>query len=273
MNPTPNRAGFDPSGIGSNLSVRRAIAVGGQVVRVVFSSEPKHRSSSAFDDGRNPANYGLSVTAGEGQPLQVVGVKPDVVPGPAYGVAAGEFALDIQTDRDMVVGLQYLVTVKPALIAADGTPIGDPYSAAYIGAARPSRTRQNRRKIGLVDLASDPFVDGITVDAAGDWASHEGLPGTQKRVWRIAFTGKGKFLFMQNFGLNYDIKKPATLSILQGLRTDLKQQIQQQPDVKASSTSVSMDARGFLSLTIAGQTASGEPFSDTMQASEGGIQT
>jgi hypothetical protein len=237
----------------------------------MFSSEPKHRSSSALDDGRNPANYGVAITAGEGSPLRIVGVKPYVVAWPAYGLAvATEFALDVQTDRDMVVGLQYLITVKPALISMDGLPVGAPYSAAFVGAARPTRTRQTRRKIGLTDLASNPFADGITVDSAGDWASHEGLEATRKRIWRVAFTGKGKFLYMPQFGLGYDIKKPATLSILQTLRTDLKQQIAQQPDVKASSTSVSMDARGLLTLTINAQTTTGQTVSDTVTATPDG---
>jgi hypothetical protein len=240
-------------------------------VRVVFSSEPKHRSSSALDDGRNPGNYSVSITAGEGAPLRVVGVKPDVVAWPAFALQAStEFALDVQTDRPMVVGLEYVVTVKSALISADGVPVGYPYSAAFVGADRPTRTRQTRRKIGLVDLASDPFTGGIIVDSAGDWASHEGLEATRKRIWRIALTGRGKFVFLQTFGLNYDIKKPATLSILQGLRTDLKQQLSQQPDVKASSSAASMDVAGLLTLTINAQTTSGQQLSDTVQATPNG---
>lgn len=256
------------------FSVVRALAVGGQVVRVVFNSEPKHRSSSALDDGRNPANYGVSITAGQGDPLRIVGVQAAVVAWPAFGLQAStEFALDVQADRPMVVGLTYQITAKPAMISASGLPIGQPYSASFVGAARPARTRQVRRKIGLVDLASDPFSGGIIVDASGDWASHEGTPATRKRVWRIALTGKGKFLFLANFGLAYDIKKPATLSVLQGLRTDMKQQMAMQPDITSSSTSVTMDARGFLALTLAGQTTSGQDFSDTATMTEGGIAT
>lgn len=258
-------------GLSGSFAVSRAIAVGGQIVRVVFTQEPKHRSASAIDDGRNPANYGVEITAGTGANLMVVGVKPDVVAWPAFGLTSDtEFALDIQTDRSMVVGLQYLVTVKSPVVAADGTAIGSPYSAAFIGAARPARAQQIRRKIGLVDFASDPFAGGIMVDSAGDWASQEGLPGTRKRIWRIALTGLGKFSFLKNFGLKYDIKKPATLSILGGLRTDMKKQVSQQPDVKASETRVLMDARGLLELTIKAQTADGQQISEGISATEDG---
>jgi hypothetical protein len=274
---TLNRAGYeqagDQQGAGSGLHVVRALAVGGQVVRVVFSAEPKHRSASAIDDGRNPANYAVTITAGTGQTLQVVGVQPAVIAWPAYGLwSDSEFALDIQTDRPMVVGLQYLVTVKTPLVSMLGEAVGSPYAAPFIGAARPVRTRQIRRKTGLVDFASDPFTGGIMVDKSGDWATHEGTAGTRKRIWRIALTAKGSFAFLPNFGLGYDIKKPATLSILTSLRTDLRQQISQQPDVKSSSTAVLMDSRGLLDLTIKAQTTAGQDISDTVKATaDGGI--
>jgi hypothetical protein len=275
MNPAPNRAGFeragDPMGAGSGISVLRAVAVGGQRIRVVFSSEPNHATASGVDDGRNPALYSLEIISGAGKELQCVGVVPDVVSWPAYGlVADGEYALDVQADRPVVVGLTYRITVKPALRSAAGDLIGYPYAAEFVGAARPARVRQLRRRVGLVDLASDPFAGGITVDSAGDWGSHEGLPATSKRIWRIAFTGKGKFIWLKNFGLVYDIKKPATQSILTGLRTDLKQQIAQQPDVKSSETEVLMNARGFLELNIKAKTVDGQ-IDERVAATENGI--
>ena len=274
---TTNRAGYEQAGeylgAGSGLHVVRALAVGGQVVRVVFSAEPKHRSASAIDDGRNPSNYDVTITVGAGQRLQVVGVSPDVIAWPAYGLwAASEFALDIHTDRVLVVGLQYRVTVKTPLVSALGESVGSPYAATFIGTARPTRTRQARRNTGLTDFASDPFTGGILVDSAGDWASHDGIAGTRKRIWRITLTPKGSFAFLPNFGLNHDIKKPATLSVLTGLRTDLRQQILQQPDVKSSSTAVVMDSRGLLNLTVSARTQAGQDISDTVKATpDGGI--
>ena len=255
----------------TTFEVVRAIAVAGQLVRVVFSSEPKHASTSGLDDGRNPANYQVNILVGSGAVLHCVGVKAELVTAPAFGLAdPSEFALDVQTDRPMVVGLTYRVTASPVMKSRAGLMIGAPYSADFIGATRPTRTHQQRRKLGLVDLASDPFTGGIIVDSAGDWARHEGVPSTRKRIWRIALTSLGAFSWLKNFGLKYDIKKPATLSILSGLRTDMKQQVAQQPDVKESSTGVLMDARGILTLTIKAKTADGQQISEGISATEDG---
>jgi hypothetical protein len=267
--------GFDeggaPLGGGSPFHVVRAIAVGGQVVRVVFSDEPKHRSASGLDDGRNPANYTVAISVGEGDPLFCVGVLPDVIAFPAFGVMLPtEFALDVQTDRPFVIGMTYVVTAKPALISAVGDLVGYPYSASFVGAVRPVRTRQIRRRTGLVDLETDPFQLGIIVSPAGDWAAHEGLPTTRKRCLRRAFTRKDSFACLPSYGLGADFKTPATANMLGALRTDLSQGIRQEPDVEKAQTSVAMDARGFLALTIKAQTPEGQDLLVTAQATQNG---
>ena len=254
-----------------SFNVVRALAVGGQVVRVVFSAAPKQKSSSAGDDGRNPANYGVTITVGTGATLACVGVLPDVIAFPAFGVFnAGEAALDVQTDRPLVVGMGYQVTAKPALISAMGLAIGPPYSASFVGAIRPVRTRQIRRRTGLVDLATDPFQPGITVDSAGDWATHEGLPATKKRVLRRAMIRKNSFACLPGYGLATDFKAPATRDMLQAIKTNLAQGIQQEPDVAKSQTSVVMDARGFLALTIRAKTTDGQDLMASASASQNG---
>jgi len=261
-------------GEGSSFYVARAISVGGQIVRIVFSGEPKHKSSGAPDDALNAANYQVSVTTGTGNDPESIATLLTVGFWPAFGLHAdGEAYVDLQVDRPLIVGMSYTVAVSHALVAADGTPIGSPYSWTFNGSARPIRRRQQRRQIGLVDFASDPFTGGIKVDQSGDWASEEGLSGTRKRVWRTALTPFGAFSFLQNFGLKYDIKKPGTLSILGNLRTELKQQLLQQPDIKNASSSVAMDSRGFLAITINTQTSTGENLSDTMQATPSGMVT
>lgn len=255
----------------TTFQVLRALAVGGQMVRVVFSSEPKHKSNSALDDGRNPANYGVTITTGTGAILVCVGVLPDVIAFPAFGVFnAGEFALDVQTDRPLVVGLTYQVTAKPALISALGLAIGAPYSASFVGAIRPVRTRQMRRRTGLVDLATDPFQPGITVDSAGDWGHHEGIPSTKKRVLRRAMIRKNSFACLPGYGLATDFKTPATRDMLTSIKTDLAQGIQQEPDVVKSQTGVVMDARGLLALTILAKTSDGQDLTASASATQNG---
>jgi len=272
------RAGFEQggqqTGSGGSFHVARAISVGGQIIRVVFSSPPKAKSSGAPDDALNAANYQVSVTTGTGDTPQSIATFATVTLWPAFGLrAAGEASIDLQVDRPLIVGMSYTVTASHALVAADGTPIGSPYGWTFSGSARPIRKRQQRRVIGLVDFASDPFTGGIAVDKSGDWGSQEGVPGTRKRIWRIALTPFGAFSFLSNFGLKYDIKKPGTLSILGSLRTELKQQLLQQPDVKDASSSVTMDQRGFLTLTINAQTTTGQKLSETVQATPSGMVT
>jgi hypothetical protein len=237
----------------------------------VFDAEPKHRSSSALDDGLNPANYGVAITVGTGAVLTCVGVLHNGITYPGFGVFnPGEYALDVQTDRPLVVGLTYSVTAKPALRSALGLAIGPPYSASFVGAIRPVRTRQIRRRTGLVDLATDPFVPGIPVDSAGDWATHEGLPGTRKRILRRVMIKKNSFACLPGYGLATDFKAPATTAMLTSIKTDLAQGIQQEPDVAKSQTSVVMDARGLLALTVRAKTTDGQDLTSSIAATQNG---
>jgi hypothetical protein len=267
-------AGFDPGGSpGTPFSVLRAIAVGGQLVRVVFSAEPRHASCAGINDARNGANYQVAIVVGSGTDPQAVACMATVASYPAYGlIAVGEFGVDLQTDRPMVVGLTYRVTCSPAIISAGGILLSAPYDATFVGAQRPALVRQLRRKPGLVDLASDPFKGGIMIDSAGDRATQEGLDGTKKRIWRRALVAKDSFACLPGYGLGYDFKVPATTSKLNTLKTDLTQQIQQEPDVASSKTGVLMDSRGLLSLSIAAKTTDGQDLQAGIQNTlEGGV--
>ena len=253
--------------------VDRAIAVGGQVIRVVFSSEPKHRSSSALDDGLDPSNYAVSVLSGTAEPPRTVGVLPGVIAYPAFAVFySNEYALDLQVDRPLVVGLSYLVTARAALISAAALMISAPYSASFVGAARPTRSRQMRRLPGLVDLASLTFAPGILVDSSGDWATQTGLDGTKKRCMRRILTALNSFAFLPGYGLPLDVKTPMTTARLTETRSSIAKQIKQEPDVIDCKTSVTMDARGFLTISLTVKTAQDQEFDLTVQADgEGGV--
>ena len=251
----------------------RALSVGGQVVRVVFNAEPKHKSQAANDDALNASNYQLVVIEGQGQPPQSVGVHPDVIPWPAYGVFnSGEFALDLQADRPLVVGLRYRVTVSSVVVAQDTRHLAPPYDWEFQGEARPIVTLQQRGKMGLVDLASNPISGGFLVDSSGDIATDDGgIVGTRKRCFRRVLTRKGAFAFLQQYGLNYDVKVPATTNKLAGLRSDIQNQIGQEPDTDSVSTQVSMDARGWLSLSLRVKTKQGLNVPVVMAISPNGI--
>ena len=269
-------AGFVGGGIplgASPFSVRRAIARGGQVIRVVFSAEPKHRSSSALDDGLDPSNYDVAVLSGTAEPPRTVGVMPDVISFPAFALFyAGEYALDLQVDRPLVVGLEYEVTAKAAMVSAAALAIGWPYSADFYGAQTPTRNRQERRLPGLVDLASLTFAPGILVDSSGDWATQTGVDGTRKRCLRRVLTAKDSFAFLPGYGLPLDVKAPMTTARLTDTRSSIAKQIKQEPDVIDCKTSVAMDARGFLTISLTVKTAQDQEFGMSVQANgEGGV--
>jgi hypothetical protein len=257
-----------------SFTVVRALAVGGQVVRVVFSDEPRDLSTAGLSDGRNAANYQVTIVAGTGQALQSLSVSPNIVRFPAFGLfAANEVACDLYLDTPVVVGLTYQVAVSTRLQSLQGEAIGAPYTAQFVGAARPVRARQIRRKTGLVDFATNPFAPGITVDSAGDWASHDGVPATKKRVLRRAMFRLNAFACLPGYGLPVDFKTPATIANLNTIKTNLAQGVQQEPDVAKSQTSVSMSALGYLSLSIAAKTTNGENLTATAQASQNGSVT
>jgi len=179
---------------------------------------------------------------------------------------SGQFVPCIMAKKDDVQ------SVLDAMVAADGTPLGSPYAWTFSGMARPIVTMQQRGKMGLVDLSSDPIMGGITVDRSGDWAPDDGgLTGTRKRCLRRVVTLKNSFAHLQGYGLNYDIKQPATTNKLATLRTDVQGQEAQEPDVAAVQTQIGMDVRGYLSIGLKCQTKTGQSVAATITNTPLGI--
>ena len=233
----------------------RAIAVAGQIVRVVFNAEPKHESSSGLDDAFNPQNYAVSVTSGTGASLRCIGVHPLIASVPAYGLrSAGEYAIDVQTDRPMVAGLTYSVTVTARVVAANGQALIAPFARSFIGADRPRMARSNGSTAALTDLANDSFGGGVTIDSGGDWAPHSGRESTRKRVLRRVTTKKGAFAHLPGYGTNLRAKEPMTNAKLRTVKTDASQQIAQEPDVMSSKVGATQTAQGITRLDIQAKT-------------------
>lgn len=252
--------------------VERAVARGGQVVRVVFSAEPKHKSASALDDGLNPANYAIAVVSGEAQVPHSVGVYQALVTFPAFGLfAATEFALDVQLDRPVVVGLGYSVTANPGLVSALHLAIGAPFSAPFVGAAVPTRSRQERRQPTMVDFLTVPFMPGIVVDSSGDWACHSGIDATRKRCLRRVLTQKNSFASLPGYGLAIDVKAPMTTARLTGVRADIAQQVKQEPDVVQAQSAVEMNALGYLRVDLKVRTADNQEITPSILAGPEGV--
>ena len=266
-------AGFIPAGSppGGDLHVVRAIAVGGQTIRVVFNVEPKARSAGAGDDALNASLYSVAVTSGQAAQPRCVGVRETLVPFPAYGLqGTDEVGVDVLTDRPVVVGLAYTIAVAPSIVGRAGEIMGAPYSAAFIGAARPQRRSRRTRRTGLVDFASDPLT-GPVVDGSGDWAIQQGIDGTKKRSLRRMVTRKGAFSHMPTYGVLYDFKAPATSSRIGNLKVDLAQQLQQEPEVTAVSTAISATVSGATIITVNERATTGTEFSFGLMSTQNGL--
>lgn len=247
----------DPFGGGGGLHLVRAIAVGGQVVRAVFNKAPKTKSSAVNNDGLNGANYDLAITTGTGtKPLCISTAA--VIQFPAFGVQnSGEVGIDVQTDRPMVVGLAYSLTVTPRLIAFDGDTMGSPYSQPFVGAARPTRNRQNRSKQGIIDFSSGD--NGLTV-TNGDIDTVTGIPSTKMRCLRRTLTMKNSFAHLPGYGSSFQPKAPMTTNRIGALQADLRQQLKQEPDVQDAAIQVTVDARGLAIIDERVQTKTNQSF-------------
>jgi len=247
----------DPLGGGGGLNLVRALAVGGQVVRAVFNKALKIKSSAANNDGLNGGNYLLAIIDGTGTDPLVIGTLQTVT-FPAFGVLnSGEFGIDIQTDRPLVVGLTYSLTVAVRLTAFDGDSMGYPYTQSFVGAARPTRVRRPQKNRGIVDFASDE--NGITV-VNGDIDVVTGVPSARLRCIRRATTIKNAFVYLPGYGIGFQPKTPLSINRVGSLKADLSQQLRREPDVSDAASNVTMDARGFVSVEIRAKTKQNQIF-------------
>ena len=239
----------------ATMYLRRAVAVGGQVVRVVFSEAPKTRSSAANNDGQNAANYDVSVLTGTATKPLCIGTR-GVVQYPAFAVLnSGEVGVDLQTDRPLVVGLTYLLTVSTSIMAADGDTIGSPYTATFVGAARPASRRQQNSTQGFVDFASG---DAGLLAVNGDIGTATGVDSTKLRCLRRTFTMKGAFAHLPGYGIGFQPKAPMGTNRIGSLKADLTQQLKQEPDVENAAASISANAQGFITIDERVQTSTSQ---------------
>ena len=241
----------------ATMYLRRAVAVGGQVVRVVFSEAPKTRSSAANNDGLNSANYSVSVTTGTASKPICIGTR-GVILYPAFAVLnSGEVGIDLQTDRPLVVGLTYLLTISTRIVAANGDALGSPYSASFVGATRPMRQSQQIAKQGLIDFASGK--SGLVV-TNGDIATVTGVDSAKLRCLRRTTTVKNSFAYLPGYGVGFQPKTPVSVNRIGGLKADLSNQLKMEPDVQDAASNVQQDARGLTAVDLRIQTKQNQTF-------------
>lgn len=250
----------DPWGVGGPLKVARALAVEGQTVRVVFDEPPLARSRTSTDDALNPLNYQVDIIDGSGTKPQVVGVKKALVPAPAAAVyTAPETGVDVQTDRQLVIGVYYRVTVVNVVAAAGGA-LGTPDSANFSGIVKIGNVTPPLRNTEFSDFRFDSFSDtssGFVFNDAGDIDVDRGVRNIRKRVVRRVTTPKNSFRHLPGYGtLLGNLKRPMSVRELAPFKQDILQQILQEPDVLEASVGLTFQS-GVLTIAIKARTPKG----------------
>jgi hypothetical protein len=250
-----------PLGFGGPISIVRALAVAGQVVRVVYSEEPLHRSAAGALDALNLSNYIFSVPGANATAPTPVGVNPSMVIGPTYGVgngtgSAAERGFDVAVDRQLIAGVTYLVTVRDVVSAAGGA-LGSPVSGDFGGVTRLEETRLPMRNQDLVDFACPPSVGHYQVDDSGDIASATPADGTICRVFRRLTTKKDAFRFLRGYGVGLEHKGVASTASLSAMKNDGTAQVKLEPDVAAAAVAVTVQAAGIVLVQARVQTRRG----------------
>ena len=267
--------GAFPLGVGGPLSVVRALAVAGQVVRVVFNQEPLHRSPAGLLDSLSPSNYIFSVPAGNATAPTPVGVSRTVVVGPAYGVgngvgASAERGIDVAVDRQLIVGITYRVTVRDVQSMA-GDALGSPDSADFLGVTRLEETRLPVRNQDLVDFACPPSIGHYLIDDSGDIAVDTPAAGTVCRIFRRVTTKKDAFRFLRGYGTGIDHKGVGSTASMSLVKNDGTAQVKLEPDVADAALAMTIQPTGLTLIQIRARTRRGNFVDIGAKVSELGV--
>jgi len=238
----------DPLGGGGPLHVVRARAIEGQTVRVVFDEEPLHQGAAGLNDALNPSNYSLSIIDGVGAIPLAVGVKPQLVPGPAAAVGGNEWGVDVQTDRQLIIGLTYQIAVGLNVQAKAGDTVAAPGTAPFVGIVKLADTGILAVRASFADFDNPPARGSWFVDDSGDITVAGGIASLQKRIIRRLTTPKGAFKFLPSYGLALQLKETASLAQVAALKLDATQQLRQEPEVAAAAVTATIAGNNVLTI-------------------------
>jgi hypothetical protein len=246
--------GFGPYGNpvgGTTFSVAGAVAISNRQVQVTFTVQPFAVSGFGTRDALNPALWTVTNQAtGAVIPVGAVRVSgTDTVElwltTPLAGYATG-----------------YQVAASPLLLSAGGTPILPPITASFSGItgvnAVPDSRPQRPRAVDLKAAPAGNGSDGTTlVIKGGDYDVESGRALMRKCINRRLTTRKGAFFHLPNYGVEQiQPKMLYAVSNLRALKSDIENQVQQEPDVlSASATLISDPANNILTVTITATSA------------------
>lgn len=244
-------------GAGGPISVLGARAIAGQTVRVALSGEPMHVSAAGLNDALNPSNYIFAVTAGDAEQPLPVGVAATVVQGPILAVPSGAWGVDVYTDRPLVAGISFTVTLSPTIQAKTGGVMGSPYTAPFYGVVRVAVSKPPQRKVDLTDVRNDVFEGTFGVDDSGDLGLQGGHPGLAKRMLRRAYTPKNAFAHLPGYGTGIRLKESMSPAEMAEYKNELEGQLKLEPEVQDASVQMTQLAVGVVQVLMTVRTKSG----------------
>lgn len=215
-------------------------------VRVYFSREPKHVSPLAPNDALYRPNWSIVLTTGAlGVTEPVVEAPSNVRPATAEEVDLVAYpeahSIDVQFDRRIIWNSTYTITAATAIRSADLVDDLTPASTAIppanectfpgIFIQRPRRlTRAARTRTG-VDLQYSFFRGVFGVDSGNDLDTESGNVALKKRVIRRLMSTPGGFPHLPEYGVGLRVKEPLQSTSLSELRTRIRDQILEEPEV------------------------------------------
>jgi hypothetical protein len=145
------------------------------------------------------------------------------------------------------------------LLDEGGSPIDAPRNTTFLGSLQKTKSSIDeltaRRKFSIRDIDNPAAPKGsnpggvFTVSSDGDYLLHEGSDFIRKLIFRRLMTTKGGFYHLPNYGVGLRVKEPLPAGDLISLQKEIKDQIEQEPEITQSRVIVTQSA-GALTLVI-----------------------
>lgn len=185
---------------------------------------------------------------------------------------SSERGVDVHTDRQLVVGITYKVTVVNVQSSFGGS-LGAPFAADFVGIVSVQKAPLPRRPQdqALIDIANSIELGAWVVDNSGDLAPQDAMAGLRKRIIRRITTPFGAFSHLPQYGVGVSHKETASTAQIQTLRDNILQQVLQEPEVQSVEVTAQFSASpdGLLIINVHARTAAGALGLQVQRSSQG----
>lgn len=253
-----------------DFAIFLAVAIESNLLRVVFTREPRHFSELSSDDALRRDAYEISIPtpAGDSIAPEVEGVEV-VASAAAWLLAHGidlplAWYADVRVARRLLYRESYQVIVSTSIEAADGSgPLmanpGDRGTFPGIVEARGrKRVQPPSLRTDSIDVRYDTFAGTFVLDGRRDLDTHDGVEALKKRIIRRAISTPGGFSHLPDYGAGLRVKKLEAREAPK-IRQALLDQIRQEPEVAAVFVDVTFSG-GVLYAAIKVRTRSRKEF-------------